>query len=111
MGQQESTPFWQILSKNWQYILILILIAVIFFQWSGNNKLLESKDEQTKIRIKKYEEREKEQQKQIDSLDGLIIETKTVINNITKEKEIQIRYIDRYNNEDLTKYFEERYGK
>ena len=99
------------LKSNWQLILILILIIILFFQWRNTNELLEYKDEQTKKEIQKYEAKEREQQKQIDSLDGLIVETKTVINNITKEREVQIKYIDRYSNEDLTKYFEERYEK
>jgi peptidoglycan hydrolase CwlO-like protein len=99
------------LKSNWQLILILILIIILFFQWRNTNELLEYKDEQTKKEIQKYEAKEREQQKQIDSLDGLIVETKTVINNITKEREVQIKYIDRYSNEDLSKYFEERYGK
>ena len=111
MQQQENTSFWQTLKNNWQLILIFILITILFLQWQNNDDLVKYKDKETKAKIEKFAKEVKEQQKQIDSLDGLIIETKTVINNITKEKEIQIKYVDKYTNKELTKYLEERYEK
>ena len=111
MQQQESISFWQTLKNNWQLILIFILITILFFNWRSNDDLMQYKDKETKSKIEKLAKEVKEQQKKIDSLDGLIIQTKTVINNITKEKEIQIKYVDKYTNKELTKYFDERYEK
>ena len=111
MQQQENISFWQTLKNNWQLILIFILITILFLQWRKNDDLIQYKDKETKSKIEKFAKEVKEQQKKIDSLDGLIIQTKTVINNITKEKEIQIKYVDKYTNKELTKYFEERYEK
>lgn len=109
MEQQGNTTFFTTLKNNWQLILIFILITILFFQWRSNDDLVKYKDKETKNKIEKVEKEKKELQKQIDSLDGKITETKTVINNITKEREVQIKYVDKYTNKELTKYFEERY--
>lgn len=91
--------------ERFLYILVIsFLFSLFFLQRCGEENLKESNhiiDSLKTENAKLY--------RRIDTIDNKIKETKTVINNIIKEKEVKLIEVDKMSNPELTKYFKERY--
>ncbi len=87
--------------------VILILFSLLF--WRQNN--IETKADNNKQTMDSLKQTEEKLKKKVDSVDEKIDGTKTVINNIHREKEIRIKFVERMSNKEMEQYFKDRYGE
>lgn len=101
--------------QNWLFLICLVLLGVIFFLWKGNTeykdklKTLQAEDKKKEKMIIEKQKNVKKLEQKVDSLDNKIDNSKIIINNIIKEKDIKLEEVKNLNNYQLQEYFNNRY--